>query len=98
MLVWMSAQQPSNAQEFQQEFQQESQQSFQQNDQQNSAKACLKQLADNKSYSHDNLYHSMLGLLAINSSTYQKDLDIFSKCSQSVNTPETFIAQTGKST
>ena len=90
MLVWMSSQHPSNKQKIQQGFQQKGPK--------NSAKACLKRLADNKSYSHDNLYHSMLGLLAINSSTYQKDLDIFSKCSQSVNTPETLIAQTGKST
>ena len=89
MLVWMSSQQQSDEQEFQQGFKKQSKQ--------NSAKTCLKRLADNKSYSHDNLYHSMLGLLAINSSTYQKELDIFSKCPRSANTEETFIAQTGKS-
>ncbi|MCJ8295701.1 MAG: phosphoethanolamine--lipid A transferase [Colwellia sp.] len=79
MLVWMSAHQQSNQQEFQQGFQPKGQK--------NSAKACLKRLADNNSYSHDNLYHSMLGLLAISTSTYQKDLDIFSKCPRSVNNP-----------
>jgi len=64
--------------------------------QQESTKSCLKDLANQNSYSHDNLYHSMLGLLAIDSSTYQKDLDIFSSCT--VKTPSNvLIAQTGKS-
>ena len=52
--------------------------------QQNMAKACLKQLAETESYSHDNIYHSMLGLLNVKSSTYQKSLDIFSPCSRAM--------------
>ena len=60
--------------------------------QQDSAKSCLKQLANQNSYSHDNLYHSMLGLLTIDSSTYQKDLDIFSSCAISAP-PNVLIAK-----
>ena len=58
--------------------------SSQKNEKQNMDDACLKQLADSERYSHDNVYHSMLGLLDINSSTYQKDLDIFSPCSRAI--------------
>jgi lipid A ethanolaminephosphotransferase len=32
--------------------------------------------------SHDNIFHSMLGLLAINTSAYQADKDIFATCHQ----------------
>ena len=63
---------------------------------QNQRQACLKQLADNETYSHDNLYHSMLGLLAIDSSTYQQDLDIFSQCARPTAAPQSLIAQIGK--
>lgn len=65
--------------------------------QQNNAQTCLSQLAESETYSHDNLYHSMLGLLTINSSTYQKKLDIFSKCPRSVANQEIQITQIGKS-
>ena len=69
-----------------------------QNRQPNISNACLKQLADSEIYSHDNVYHSMLGLLDINSSTYQEDLDIFSQCPPSMKNSEMNIAkaQTGK--
>lgn len=41
--------------------------------------ACLAQQKD-VAISHDNLYHSMLGLLDIQTSVYQSDLDIFRPC------------------
>ena len=69
------------------------------NKQKNNTTECLKQLADNESYNHDNVYHSMLGLLDINSSTYQKSLDIFSQCPRSMKNLKIQIAhtKTGKS-
>jgi lipid A ethanolaminephosphotransferase len=68
-----------------------------QNSQPSISKGCLNQLAENDSYSHDNIYHSMLGLLAIESTTYEKNLDIFSQCSHTAASSEIQIAQTGKS-
>lgn len=47
---------------------------------------CIKQQR-NAAYSHDNLFHSVLGMLDIKTSAYEADFDIFSKCRQSVNTP-----------
>jgi len=44
-----------------------------------SSNSCLSNLADNQ-YNHDNLFHTMLGLLNIDSTAYVKDLDIFSTC------------------
>ncbi|SJM91567.1 phosphoethanolamine transferase [Crenothrix polyspora] len=41
--------------------------------------ACLKQNSTEQ-YSHDNLFHSVLGLLAINTHTYNKNYDIFYRC------------------
>lgn len=40
---------------------------------------CLHAVAK-KQYSQDNIYHSILGLLKVESSTYNKSLDIFSSC------------------
>jgi len=60
---------------------------------QDSTQACLKQLAENKSYSHDNLYHSILGLLTINSTSYQQELDLFAQCPRSVGERKLQIAQ-----
>lgn len=65
-----------------------------QDKQQKISQNCLSELADNERFSHDNVYHSMLGLLDINSSTYQKKLDIFSQCSDSLSGPQIRIAQT----
>jgi lipid A ethanolaminephosphotransferase len=42
--------------------------------------ACMKKEADNNSYTHDNLFHSVAGLLEIKTKVYQKDLDIFKNC------------------
>lgn len=39
---------------------------------------CLKARKD--SLSHDNLYHSMLGLTSTRATTYRQDLDVFSSC------------------
>ncbi|NQZ82142.1 MAG: phosphoethanolamine--lipid A transferase [Colwellia sp.] len=44
-----------------------------------SANSCLAQLAENK-YSHDNLYHSLLGLMEVHSKSYIKEQDLFSSC------------------
>lgn len=41
---------------------------------------CLEQNGREKAYSHDNLFHSLLGLLGIKSSTYNAKLDIFGEC------------------
>lgn len=40
---------------------------------------CLKN-SQNQPLSHDNIFHSMLGYLEINSAYYQPDLDLFSAC------------------
>lgn len=42
---------------------------------------CLKTKLNNK-YSHDNLFHSFLGLMGIKTSVYNAELDIFNKCQQ----------------
>ena len=42
--------------------------------------SCLKQEATNDSFSHDNIFHSVIGLLEIKSSTYKKEYDMFLKC------------------
>ena len=41
---------------------------------------CLQDEASNKGLSHDNLFHSLLGLLEIDSKLYQKELDFFAPC------------------
>jgi lipid A ethanolaminephosphotransferase len=41
---------------------------------------CMKNDAKNKDYSHDNLFHSLLGLLEINTKVYDKELDMFENC------------------
>ncbi|WP_373974335.1 phosphoethanolamine--lipid A transferase [Chitinibacter sp. SCUT-21] len=41
--------------------------------------ACLKQKAA-QAYSHDNLFHSMLGLLDVQTTAYQRKLDLFAAC------------------
>jgi len=43
--------------------------------------ACLRDRAA-ESYSHDNLFHSMLGLLGVKTGIYDRQLDIFSACRQ----------------
>ncbi|MGN1394646.1 MAG: phosphoethanolamine transferase [Succinivibrionaceae bacterium] len=41
---------------------------------------CLENKARTESYSHDNLYHSLLGILDVNTSYYKQDMDIFRSC------------------
>ena len=41
--------------------------------------ACMKQSAD-KAYSHDNWFHSVLGINDVHTQAYQRDLDIFAVC------------------
>lgn len=41
--------------------------------------ACLKQQASSR-YSHDNIFHSMLGLMRVQSSVYQPSMDVFAGC------------------
>ncbi|GLS84836.1 phosphoethanolamine transferase [Paraferrimonas haliotis] len=44
---------------------------------------CLSQQAKNGNYSHDNIFHSILGIMDIETQEYEKSLDIFSTCRQS---------------
>lgn len=41
---------------------------------------CLRNHAENQQYSHDNLFHSLLGFFDIQTEVYKKELDIFSGC------------------
>ncbi|MDR2015755.1 MAG: phosphoethanolamine--lipid A transferase [Azoarcus sp.] len=41
---------------------------------------CLRENADKNYYSHDNLYHSVIGLLEIKTYTYSKEYDVFGNC------------------
>jgi lipid A ethanolaminephosphotransferase len=41
---------------------------------------CLREEASKNSYTHDNLYHSIIGLLEIKTDTYNKKYDIFKNC------------------
>ena len=43
-------------------------------------KKCLKNKAASLSFSHDNLFHSIMGLMQVRSSEYRKNLDIFADC------------------
>ncbi|MBZ8140618.1 phosphoethanolamine transferase [Rubrivivax gelatinosus] len=45
---------------------------------------CLRRNAQDKAYSHDNLYHSLLGLFDVSSRVYQPALDLFSACRETV--------------
>ena len=47
---------------------------------------CLKQRA-NQAYSHDNLFHSLLGIWHIQTSEYQPSLDLFAPCMPAASTP-----------
>jgi len=44
--------------------------------------SCLKQQAQTSQLSHDNLFHSLLGLYGVNSRSYQPQLDISQACQQ----------------
>jgi len=57
--------------------------------------ACLQGNAREESYSHDNLYHSVLGLFDVESAVYQKGLDLFAGCRASVPGPPGATAPRG---
>lgn len=42
---------------------------------------CLSQLAQNESISHDNFYHSVMGLFSVSAKPYKAPLDLFARCS-----------------
>ncbi len=41
---------------------------------------CIARQASEKTWSHDNLFHTLLALMGISSRTYDKTLDIFDDC------------------
>ncbi len=41
---------------------------------------CLKKLSQQKEISHDNLSHSLLGLMHVKTNAYKEDMDIFAAC------------------
>ncbi|MGL5006689.1 MAG: phosphoethanolamine transferase [Plesiomonas sp.] len=41
---------------------------------------CLKERAKTESFSHDNLFSSLLGIMNVKTSVYQPELDIFNRC------------------
>jgi len=41
---------------------------------------CLRDRAEQGRYSHDNLYHSLLGLFDVETGVYRKELDLFAGC------------------
>lgn len=43
-------------------------------------KACLAKAAAKNKYSHDNVFHSMLGIMDVQTKEYHKDLDLFQPC------------------
>lgn len=54
---------------------------------------CLQQSAQQDSFSHDNIFHSMLGILQVSTTAYQASLDLFAPC----NSRETQLATVNKS-
>ena len=43
-------------------------------------KGCLQGKLNDSELSHDNIFHSLLGLFAVQSSVYQPGLDMFNSC------------------
>ena len=41
---------------------------------------CLKHAAEKNSYSQDNIFHSMLGIMDVETKVYNSGMDIFSRC------------------
>ncbi|WP_271273462.1 phosphoethanolamine transferase [Aliamphritea hakodatensis] len=50
--------------------------------QKNLSTDCLKKQAQSGSYSHDNVFHSMLGIMDVTTSVYTPSLDLFAECRQ----------------
>lgn len=49
--------------------------------------SCLRRHAAQDAYSHDNLFHSVLGLLNVRTTAYKPELDIFRSCRQNIKPP-----------
>ncbi|MCU1088643.1 phosphoethanolamine--lipid A transferase [Stenotrophomonas maltophilia] len=49
--------------------------------------ACMRGNALHRAYSHDNVFHSLLGLFGVSSSVYQRDLDVFAGCRATTGAP-----------
>jgi len=62
--------------------------------QQQNKQQCLENIADSKALNHDYIFHSMLGLLDVESSSYQQELDFFSHCSSPIYDETLQLAQT----
>ena len=43
--------------------------------------SCLRAIAKSEAVSHDNFYHSVLGLFAVSAKPYRESLDLFARCS-----------------
>jgi len=41
---------------------------------------CMRKEAAQNTYTHDNLFHSIIGLLEVKTHTYSKEYDIFKNC------------------
>ena len=54
---------------------------------------CLRQHADDKSYSHDNFYHTMLGLFDVHSGVYQAALDVLADCREPASEVQSHSAE-----
>ena len=42
--------------------------------------SCIANEAEKNTYSHDNLFHTLLALMEVKSSTYDKSKDMFENC------------------
>ena len=42
--------------------------------------SCMQKKADQKEYSHDNIFHTLLGLSSVNTLSYDTNLDLFKDC------------------
>jgi lipid A ethanolaminephosphotransferase len=54
--------------------------------------ACLRRRAEQPA-SHDNLFHSLLGVLDVQTSVYQRPLDLFAPCRTNAAPPAIAAAQ-----
>ncbi|MEQ1484542.1 phosphoethanolamine--lipid A transferase [Methyloglobulus sp.] len=58
--------------------------------------ACIKRQRT-EAYTHDNLFHSVLGMLGIKTTAYQPDYDIFSNCHQAINSQAQHVTSVNSS-
>ncbi|MGY5980390.1 phosphoethanolamine transferase [Stenotrophomonas pavanii] len=48
---------------------------------------CLRENALHRAYSHDNVFHSLLGLFGVSSAVYQRERDVFAGCRATTDAP-----------